>query len=342
MKDPRSENFNRALNSFFDATVRPLCAAGLGPLTEETESPEARLKQLLDEFKTQPEWADSLVAQVNRGRDEPLGLEQCIRISGVENIRNQVLLEKLADVIPVKLLERDKNSGRVQAAPSAIFKFAFKAQETFSAQMRHREVAFVTGLVFDLLAIQISRVQDPMARKKLSELLNDGYRQGVQVAKVALQLGRARKELSLEKHAISFSLLNQASFVAMAMQYPEYADFLAKCRAENVPPSFQDLAEERVYGGTHSFFAVLLAWPFTAFGELSDAILYHNKPYLLYEKGKTDRHDVAAVTFLAHFLWSNKARFTERKALEAKKLRPELLHFELSFDPVSVIAAGGI
>jgi hypothetical protein len=339
----KSDDFLEHANQFLLQFIKPVYAADLDPLLAEVESTEMRLNTIITEFTARSDWATPFVKKINdgRGQNEPLELQYCVRNAGAENSRCLLILQKLSETFPSKLLAKDPNTGLVVAAPQQVLAFALKAQSIFSEHGAHRDVAFAAGLIFDLLVIWISLNDNPQTRKKLMDLLSQKFVEGIETAQLAIQLGRSSKRLALEKHIISLILLSQASFVPFAILVPDYLEFLKNCKKAEVPTSARNLAEFHKYGGKHHIFSVMLSWLFPIFSNLSSAFLNIDSPHLLSLGGNTNHYDIAAISYLAAYLKLDPVKYKKANRIVAKELRPELDQLDLAVNTESLFKKGG-
>lgn len=332
-----------ALERLIELLIRPLCAADLGNLTKEATDAEAVLTVILNELGNRPQVAELVMKKANssREKDEILGLESSIRIQGVDNIRDYIVIEKISDLFASKAFERNKTSGEIQAAPQTLLKYATKAREIFSDFGHHKDYAYASGLIFDCLVFLNGLNPDIGIKKKQSDFIEECFKEGLAIAKIAMALGKTRGRLVLEKQLISSVMVNQASYAAMSLVIPDYLPSLRGLKKKSIPLSIQNLVSTEQFKIAHCSFSALLCWPFPIFDGIGPALLHFDAPLNLTEKENINLFDLAAIGFLASHMWSHKQELQKQKILTAKEIRPELKDFDLTIDMATIFGKGG-
>ena len=324
----------QAIQEFIERFAKPTFAAQLDPLTKETDGSELLLKTIIQELLNRPQTLERLVKKANTGReaDGLLDLESSVRFLGIQNVRVVLIAEKLADVFDSKLLERNTQTQELLTPPGTLLQYAVKSLQTFGEDSPQKDIAFTSGLIFDLLTLINAQTQDAGKKKKIDTFIAETFIEGLQIAEAALTLGKIRNRLVLGRHLVSITMINQASYVAGAVMIEDYLDHLTKLRQNGIPLSSQNLASIQQFKGSHSAFATLIAWPLPIFDGITPALLNCEAPYLLGDREEINFFDVAAISFLANHLFRHQDQFKSGVPIQARELRPELKKFDLSFD----------
>ncbi len=335
--------FKSSLNQIFKMFVEPLCAAQLDPLIEEPEGVDFFMKILLGELSVRPNAAERIKAKANTGHtaDNLLTLDQSVRLYGIQNVKFLIIAEKLAEVFPSKILERNQTTGELVTPLSQLFSFTVRALQSFGDDGPHKNVAFASGLVFDILAIVNTQEREVAKQKKWFTFLEELFSQGVVIAQAALNLGKMRKRLVLEKHIISLVMLNQASHAAMGLVNDDYLDDLQKLKKGNLSIALQNFAIQKRFYGSHCEYAPVLSLAFRIFDGLSLAFLHAETPHLLSVREEVNLFDISAISFLSQQILLNPSRFKGGGSFQAAEVRPELKKFELSFEPGNLLNKKG-
>ncbi len=286
---------------------------------------------------------ESILKKANTGRepDALLDLESSVRFLGIQNVRVQLIAEKLAEVFESPLLERNPQTQDLATPPPLLLKYAVKAIQHFGEDTPYKDLSFTSGLIFDILSLINSQNNDAAVKKKLEAFIEESFTQGLAIATAALTLGKSRKKLVLGHHVVSVVMINQASYVGMTLMINDYFDHLLKLRQGGTSLSVQNIAADHQFLGSHLYFSSIIAWPFPIFTGLELALINSDTPHLLSEPDEMNYYDVAALSFLASYLVQNQAQFKAGTLLQAKKLRPELKKFDLDFDVGNIFKKQG-
>jgi hypothetical protein len=341
-----NSDLNKKVDQFFDEFTHITVGSGLDNLLVETEDLETRVKTAAAEFMTDPALNAAFRAMVSALREdpEPLNLESAIRLFGSQNTAQFLIIHKIGNVVKTKAYARDPKTERIMTPPDMLLKYAIAARAAFGENSRYKITAFAAGIVYDLLLLQIQQNADAKFRKRNGDFLDECFKVAIDRAKLAIRLGRKRKQLTLSKSIPALMLFHELSRVIMSMIFPDYLDLLKASAKNEIPRTVEFFAVQERFGITPHLFGTLITNCFQVMPEISEVLLHWDTPYLLLDRPtpattKTnEKYDVAAICLLATHLHAEKELPKEFQGLlVVPEYRPELSEFDFSFDPGPIL-----
>lgn len=312
--------------------LRSVYPAGLDPILQEVPSPEEEFQNLMKEFERRGDWSEIVTKYVQgiRKSQDPIPFENVIRIYGLQNARAFLIAYKLSETMPLKLLEKGKEGHSLAQPISSLIRFAPQTLIRFGEDSRYKQVAYASGLLFDLLFLKLADGAEGQGGiKKLSETLGVFHERACKDALFAIELARFRKKLPLEKHIVTLALVEAASRVTFSLAYPEFLPMWGAFEKAGMPESGRLLQERGKFGGEHWMMAPTLASLFRVLEEAIPAISSYALPGAQTDPKLVDSRDLASIFFVAQRLITKKNPTYDKEVFKAAAYRPEVSGFSL-------------
>jgi len=224
---------------------------------------------------------ERLIKEVTaKSKEKDLDLEQCIRLVGVNVMRNRLIAMHVADYIKPGVAVWDNESGKCNFSGKDFIPSALKAESYFGEESRYRYIAFASGLLFDICKAASHRC--PTGELRMRQWFLDGYAESIKKADDAFKIGKKQKKLELEMQIIPAMFMHQTSTLLMCMYIPGYIDWLERHRKKNLPISFRRIDEIEKFGISHNIVGALLASTMTELFKSTYSILFFDGSELLY------------------------------------------------------------
>lgn len=271
--------------------------AELAVSLETFEDIEAQLKHYAERLLPYRETVVKMVQTLRKSK-EALDLVQSMRLYG--SVNSRALIASLGLSTATKLGEFGFNARTNLPThdPRKFVGYAIRMLEHFGEGSRYHQVAFNSGIVFDLLALLAAETGD---RKRATlKFIESAFTAGLRRADRGFKLGKGLKDLALDRHIVSSSMMNEAGKAAMAIHHADYVELAAIFEKRGVSPGLQHVAENRTYGISHNFMGALLCQVTPGLDKAYKAVLFGHYPYLL--KGAKSDLDAHALALLVKSL----------------------------------------
>lgn len=265
--------------------------AELSAALDVFESVEEQLKFYAQRLLPRHEQVEKMVQTLRKSK-EKLDLLQSLRMYGAANARNLVAAFALSDATKSGILSFSEKTGMLSSEPAKVIPCAAKAVEVFGEGSRYQQVAFNSGLVFDLLAL----VCESVAGRKVSlgKFLQSCYSSGMKRAEKGFRMGKQVSDLALDRHIISALMMREAGRVAMAIYYQDYLDLCTRFEKKGVKPVLQHVVEQDRYSISHNLIGALLCQATPGLGAAYKSVLFCDYPFMLKTgKGDADTYALA-------------------------------------------------
>ena len=259
--------------------------AGLSVTLENLDQVELRIRFYEELLFSKKDIFIKMIASMKKAKkDEMPDLKQSIRFYGLDNTKFLAVADKLLELTTKAGLPWDEKATKPKEDPKKVIPFAAGFLEFFGDQGIYREVAFNSGLVFDVLGIFSSQAG---ARKSaLKKEIEERTKVAKTKAKAAIQKAKSLENLPLAKHIVTNLMMLEAAKVMMALYYPEYLDFLKTMAKKEIKPTLQHIVEEEKFGISHNLVAALICQVTPGLTEAYGAALFNRYAFVLKGTGK--------------------------------------------------------
>jgi len=296
------------INDLFNKIIGPFAATLVNPLMIEPQSMEERVSTLVHEFNVHPQLIGpfrKLIASL-QNKEVVAGLEEQIRFFQTTQTRNWLFVNLLNEVLQVKELKLDVETGRLPAKPNDLLKFSHTARVEFGEESRYKDLMCTTGLLFDFVFyLQKTSILN-LNGAKMDEFITLSFKKGVAQGKMITRLSRHKPKLTNEKHAPVIALLRQLSHVILCLLYPNIGpDFYKKLAMVNYNEPLKLALEMKEFGVHSGMLASYIAQSFPIFDPLGEVMSVWGFPYVAHYIKDPAVHDLAALAELGVILLDN-------------------------------------
>jgi len=311
--------------------IVPLFQLGADVLWAEYDRAEDLLQVCVKIFEKNYSWQEPFVAMIKsqRGSAEPIPLIDAVRMAGIHNTRLHLIVCFLADLLPVKDLARDPQSGRFINRVPQILKYTTQVNQLFPDDTRYFGSAQCAGLLYDFLYLLEMSLPERTSTKKFNDLLTASMTESATQATYAINLARARTRMVLEKHIPATIMIANAGRAVFGLFQPAYFDFIKKMEKLKVPPPIEITLERSLFGCDHLLVASFLSAAFEPVKIVGRSLAHMYKPFELDAQAEVDHYDLSCMTCLAIYSFANNAKVAAMDGKSAKDLRPEFSRFDL-------------
>jgi hypothetical protein len=232
-------------------------------------------------------YRDLFVGMVNgmrRGGDEQaLDLSQCIRFFGLLNTKFFVVGDRMAAVARGQPTLWDEAAKRPKEEPKKNISYAAALIEGYGEDSLYREVAFSSGLVFDLFLILAEGTGERKAGIKKE--IEQRAKRAKERADAAIQKAKQQSQMPLAKHIVSGFFMTEAARIAMALHFPLYLDVLKSFEKGKIRVGLQHIVEEAKFKVSHNVIAALLCQVTPGLAPAARGTLLARYPFVLAKAG---------------------------------------------------------
>ena len=329
----------------FEKIIGPFAATLVSPLLNEPDNIEERVGVLVLQFQAHSHLIMPFRKYVGSLQNkEPMAvLEEQIRFYTTWQTRNYLFTILLNDVLQLKELQVDLESGRLPGKTSELLKYSTTARAEFGEESRYKDPMCAVGLLFDFLFYLQKTPALNLNGAKFDEVIETLFKTGVEQGKLVTRLGRHKKKLTFEKYSPVVPMLRQLAHVILHLMFPTVApDFYKKLSEMKYTEPLKLAMEKKEFGIHSAMIASLVAQSFPIFGPLGDAMAVYGHPYLAFHSGEEAIQDLAGIGELGVILrecWKS-GDFSSSEKVGANV--PELKHldFVMSENAKEEIAGG--
>jgi len=303
-----SEAASVAQDSVFDLFTKiigPFSATLATPLLNEPDNIEERVGALVLQFNAHPHLIMPFRKYVGSlQQKEPMAvLEEQIRFFTTSQTRNYLLINYLNDILQLKELQIDLESGRPPGKPNEILKYATLARQEFGEESRYKNLMFAIGLLFDwVFYLQKTNLLN-LNGAKFDDLIEDCFKVGVEQGKLVTKLSRHKGKLTFEKHSPVIPLFRQLSHIMLCLLFPTVAPGFYENLATIKYTEPLKLSWEQNEFGIHSgAIASLVAQSFPIFHPIGEAMQYLGMAHLAHYNRDEPILDLIGIAELAILL----------------------------------------
>ncbi len=258
--------------------------ATLSTVMENLDEMETRVKYYTERIVTYRDLFVGMVNGMRRGGDEqPLDLSQCIRFYGLLNTKFFVVGDKMNAAGRGEPTAWDEKGKKPKTEPKKTIAYAASLLEAYGDDSLYREVAFSSGLVFDLLLILAEGTGERKAM--LKKEIDVRAKRAKERADSAITKAKQRSQMPLAKHLVSGYFMTEAGRLAMAIHYPNYLDLLKSFEKGKVRVGLQHIVEEAKFKTSHNVVAALLCQVTPGLSPAARGTLLARYPFVLAKAG---------------------------------------------------------
>lgn len=299
---------NETVNALFNRIIGPFAATMIVPLLNEPASVEERVSVLVHEFNVHPHLLPpfrKLIAGMQK-KEVVASIEEQIRFFQSTQTRNYLFANLFNEVLQIKELKLDTDTGRLPNKPSELLKFSHTARQEFGEESRYKDVMCAVGLLFDFVFYLQKTPLLNLNGVKFDEFIRLCFKTGVDQGKVVIRLCRHKPKLTNEKLAPVIPLLRQLSQVIFCLLYPNIGpEFYKKLGAIRYTEPLRLAMEAKEFGIHSGMLAAYIAQSFDIFDPLGEVMSVWGKPYVAnYTKNKPN-HDLAGIAELGVLIKEN-------------------------------------
>jgi hypothetical protein len=289
----------------FSKIIGPFAATLVSPLLNEPDNIEERVGVLVLQLQAHPHLIMPFRKYVaSLQNKEPMAaLEEQIRFYTTWQSRNYLFTILLNDVLQLKELQLDLETGRLPGKASDLLKYSFTARMEFGEESRYKDLMCTAGLLFDFVFYLQKSTLLNLNGAKFDEIIETSFKTGVEQGKLIIRLSRYKKKLTYEKYAPVAALLRQLSHVILHLLFPTVApDFYKNLSAIRYTEPLKLALEKKEFGIDSATVASLIAQSFTIFNPLGDAMSVFGYPHLAHYVGEEAIQDLAGIAELGILL----------------------------------------
>ena len=292
----------------FSKIIGPFSATQVTPLLNEPDNIEERVGALVLLLNVNSHLIMPFRKFVGSIQNkEPMAvLEEQIRFFTTSQTRNYMVINLLNDVLQLKELQIDLESGRLPGKPEELLKYATLARQEFGEESRYKNLAYAIGLLYDwVFYLQKSSILN-LNGAKFDEMIEECFKKGVEQGKLVTKLSRHKGKLTFEKHSPIIPLFRQLSHIVLCLLFPSvgpgFYDNLATLKyTEQLKLSYEQ-AEFGIHSGT---VAALLAQSFPIFHPIGEAFQYLGMVHIAHFNKDEAIQDLIGISELAILLKEN-------------------------------------
>jgi hypothetical protein len=289
------------IDELFKRIIGPLAATGIATLLHEPDHIDERVGLLVKTFDENSSLISpfrALVKSLNKQESE-VALEEQIRFFTTKHTRNWLIVNLMNNVLQIKELQLDHATGRLPAKPVDLIKYANKAQADLGEEGRYKEIAFISGLLFDFLFyLQRTTLLD-IGQARFDEPINQLFTQSLDQAKLIMKLSRHKSKLTLERFTPVTSFMRQLSQICLVLLRPNEApDFYKKLATIKHTEGVRLAMEMQAFQVHTGIISAYLAQSLKPLDHLGEAMSVWGFPYLSWVHGKRDVHDLTGMGLL--------------------------------------------
>jgi hypothetical protein len=296
---------HETVNALFQKFIGPFSATMITPLLVEPSSIEERVSTLVHEFNVHPHLLApfrKLIASL-QNKEVVASIEEQIRFFQSTQARNYLFVNLFQEVLQIKELKLDLDTGRLPAKPNDLLKFSHTARVEFGEESRYKDLMYAAGLLFDF-AYYLQKTQIVNTNGvKLDDFIQNCFKKGIEQGKLITRLSRHKPKLTNEKHAPVAALLRQLSHVIFCLLYPNIGpDFYKKLAAIRYTEPLKLSMEIKEFGVHSGMLASYIAESFDIFDPLGEVMSVWGMPHLAHYTKNKAIHDLAAIAELGVIL----------------------------------------
>ncbi len=289
----------------FEKIIGPFAATLVSPLLIEPDNIEERVGVLVLQFNAHSHLIMPFRKYVGslQNKEPMAAIEEQIRFFTTWQTRNYLFTILLNDVLQLKELQVDLDSGRLPGKTSELLKYSTTARTEFGEESRYKDPMCAVGLLFDFVFYLQKTPALNLNGAKFDEVIETMFKTGVEQGKLITRLSRHKKKLTFEKYAPVVPLLRQLGQVVLHLMFPTVApDFYKNLPNMRYTEPMKLALEKKEFGIHSAEIASLIAQSFPIFGPLGDALAVYGHPYLAFNSGDEPIQDLAGIAELGTLL----------------------------------------
>jgi len=317
-------------HKFLERFLLPMMRMQVNPLFQEPELMEERVVSLIKVFEAHIDWMPGFSALIKslHAQETARALDEQIRFFTLKHTRNWLVCALMNEVLQLKDLKLDLNTGRFPQRPHDLIPLSYQAMNALGEESRYKNHLFAAGWIFDyILFMSKSPTLNPDGTK-IDEVVKQAFGKGLEQARKAVQLSKHKEKLSLEVVTPIIPMLRQAAIVTTMFLDKEALDFQKKAESGKIPETIRCALERKKFGIHTGMIMAFYAQAFDVFGNLGEICSMWPYAYVNWMSGRRDIHDAMGMADLAVALNERLAPkdFQEGKPVGIRL--PELIHLD--------------
>jgi hypothetical protein len=165
--------------------------------------------------------------------------------------------------------------------------FGRRLLEHFGEDSLYREVALMSGIVFDLFNYHAENQKD--RKGALKKDFDNRVRIVAEKATQGINRAKSMENLPLAKHIVTTHAMGEAAKALMFLLFKEYGDFAKAVDKAKVRGALRIVAEETRFGISHNVVGAMLAQVTPGLSDAALAILCGQHEYFLSDATEEER-----------------------------------------------------
>lgn len=251
---------------------------------ESYDEVESKVKFYTERVIPYREFFVALVNSLRKTKDDqPLDVSQCIRFYGIPNTKTLVVADKLLEGARGKGFQWNDKTNRPDLEPAKVLTYSRKLVEHFGEDGIYKDVAFNSGLIFDLLAFYAEEAGERKAA--LKKEIEARVKRATERADAAIRQAKSMESMPLAKHIVTTLLMGEAGKALMALYFPPYIEFMKPLEKAKAGQALVHIAEQKKFGISHNLLGAMLCQVTPGLGPATAAVLCSHYSYMLSRGG---------------------------------------------------------
>ncbi len=325
---------HETVNALFEKIIGPFSATLISGLLVEPDNIEERVGTLVYEFNAHPHLLYPFRKFISslQNKDVVASLEEQIRFFQTKQTRNYLFVNLLNDVLQIKELKLDLETGRLPGKPKDLLQFSTIARVEFGEESRYKDLMCAVGLLFDFVFYLQKTPILNLNGAKFDDFIKASFVKGIEQGKLIIRLSRHKSNLTNEKHAPVTAMLRQLSHVIFCLLYPNIGpEFYKKLSTMKYNEPLKLALEMKEFGVHSGMLASYIAESFSIFDPLGEVMSVWGMPHLAHQTQNIAIHDLAALAELGVILKENFRVTDFSESASVGSVVPELKFLDFVF-----------
>ncbi len=285
------------VEELFSKIIGPFTGTGVTPLLNEPDQIDDRVNLLLKTFDEH----SALITPFRKlikslhAQEVDVPLEEQIRFFNTDQTRTWLMVNLFNQVLNLKELKLNEDTGRLPGRPEDMLKFAYQARAALGEEGRYKDYSYAAGLFFDFL-FHVQRTAAINSVTKYDEPMAQAFIKACEQAKLIMHLARHKPKLSLEKLSAIAPFFRLAAQLSLYILRPTVApEFYKKLAGMKLNEQMRMDLEMKTFGIHIGMISAYIAQSIPMFEPLGECMSVWGFPYLSWVKGRKDIHDLTAI-----------------------------------------------
>ena len=324
------------IDDLFHQIIGPFAATQVRNLLFEPDNVEDRVTYLIRIFNLNPHLIPPFQALIKSLNPQEISvpLEEQIRFYTTRATQLWLLVNLMNSVLKLKELQMDDTTGKLPGKAQELLKYSGEARTQFGEDSRYKDLMFAVGLIFDFLFYLQRTPFLNLGGAKFDETINQAFTRAVEQGQVLLKVSRYKSKLSLERLSPLTVFVRQLSQISICLLRPsEGPEFYKKLSTLKLTEPVRVALELNKFGVHTGIFSTFIAQMIPEFSPLESAMSVWGAPYLSWQSGHRDTHDLVGMGMLGSALKERVTGADFKGVGRVGDTLPELKFLELSLTP---------